>query len=227
MNNTEIPYDVMKQRGLLKEKYYYFHIISRITSIPLAIVANKFNISPNLVTISGMLLVIPAMFCHFINQYFAAIFIFHLFFVFDCLDGVLARATQTTSSAGAYLDDLAHYIFHSGYFISFAFAKVMSGELMAAFSAIIFIISNLIFRAHHDLVFKVNQKASSSSAAIQSVPSVHYEIILGTFNFPNVVIYLTIGVIIPIFLKYYLLYAAVSNTLYLIYVIKKQIGKGF
>lgn len=220
------------KRGLLKETYLYFKLIAYVFAAPFAFIAYKLKMSPNQLTMLGILLVIPAMYFNLHGNYIIAILIFHIFFLIDATDGVLARGTDAKSSLGAYLDDLAHYIFHTLFFITFAFSVFEDGHIKLALFISLFILINILHRAHYDLVYKIRTEAGfakqpSSAEEIISVPRKIFSIIIEAFNFPNVLVYLTLLIWNFNFLEIYFICATSVSLLYFIYIIVKVIVDGF
>ena len=65
----------------------------------------KFNITANMITIIGLLLVIVASIIYYITENSLIFGIFLIIsFTFDAMDGAVARLSGTTSKFGAYLD---------------------------------------------------------------------------------------------------------------------------
>lgn len=127
------------KKGLLEETYLYFKFISYLFAAPIAYAAYKLRISANQITIIGILLSIPAAFLNIKGYYISALVFFHLFFLCDAVDGVLARGTNTKSLLGKYLDDLAHYIFHTLFIMTFAFSVFQKGyKILALFLILCF-----------------------------------------------------------------------------------------
>jgi phosphatidylglycerophosphate synthase len=215
------------QRGLLKETYLYFKFIAYIFAVPFAFIAYKLKISPNQLTTLGILLVIPAMYFNLQGKYIIAILIFHIFFLIDAADGVLARGTDAKSKLGAYLDIIAHYIFHTLFFITFAIKVYQDGYILLALFMSSFLIVNSLYRVHCDFILKASIKDSdeagllgqSSDKERKSFLKKMMSVIVEAFNFPNVLVYLTLLIWNFYLLKIYFLCATFVSILYFIYTI--------
>ncbi|GAA0179303.1 hypothetical protein SH2C18_21980 [Clostridium sediminicola] len=87
----------------------------------------KFNIIPNQVTvlmiISGVLGAILFSFPNLILKILGVVFI-HLWYIFDCSDGEVARITKKFSKFGKEIDHMAHIINHPLYNLSFAYSMI-------------------------------------------------------------------------------------------------------
>jgi phosphatidylglycerophosphate synthase len=212
--------------GRLKEQVLYFKLHAWLTSAPVAWLCYKVGLSANRVTALAMALALPAAALNATGHFYWAIVVFHVFYVFDCADGVLARGTATTSMVGAYLDDLAHYVFHSVYFLSLATGLALSGQVMSALLAMAAGLGNNLQRAHRDLV-KVRGEASAvGNASTEKAPAsgrmMHS--ILRSFDFPNVLVFLTCVSWQSTLLKYYLAYCVVMNFSYLAWCASRHVS---
>jgi hypothetical protein len=171
------------------------------------------------VTILGVLLGLPAAALNLTGHYYWAIAVFHLFFLLDGADGTLARGTRATSAVGAYLDDLSHYVFHGLFFISFGLGLALEGRGVGGVLALAAGLSNTLNRAHLDLIGDGSHPGSDRAADASNV-SLAGRVrswILGTFDFPNILIFLTITAWHANLLNGYLAYCAAANLLYLAY----------
>jgi len=212
--------------GRLKEQIFYFKLHAWLTSAPVAWWCYKVGLSANGVTELAMALALPAVALNVIGHFYWAILVFHVFYVFDCADGVLARGTQTTSAAGAYLDDLAHYVFHSLFFMSLASGLALKGQMISALLAMAAGLSNNLQRAHRDLV-KVRGKASAAGNVSTEMAPVQNRLIhwiLRSFDFPNVLVFLTLVTWQNTLLTGYLTYCVLMNLLYLAWCASRHVS---
>lgn len=226
-------YEDMKQ-GLLKETFLYFKLLSKVFAAPIAYIAYRLGITANQVTILGILLSIPAAYLNFTGNFIWAIAVFHLFFLLDAADGVLARGTNSKSILGAYLDDLAHYSFQPVFLVTFALGLYKEGFTGLAFASALFALLNTLYRANLDLINKLKYKngivGSGESGESKDTGTLIYAIkglILRSFDFPNILVWITLLFWNKPLLQYYLLYASVCSGLYLIFVIYKTVRDGF
>ena len=223
-------YEDMK-RGLVKETFLYFKLLSKVFAAPIAYAASRLGVTANQVTMLGILLSVPAAYLNLSGRLIPAIAVFHLFFLLDASDGVLARGTNSRSVLGAYLDDLAHYIFHTMFFVSFAIRSFQEGNQALAFFSALFILMNVLMRAHMDLVTVVKLK--------NKLPVSRHEqddetgggkiriMVLGSFDFPNVIVWITALAWNMRYLEYYFIYAATMASLYFVYQVVKTTRAGF
>lgn len=91
----------------------------------------RFNIIPNQVTvlmiISGVLGAILFAFPNLILKILGVVFI-HLWYIFDCSDGEVARITKKFSKFGKEIDHMAHIINHPLYNLAFAYSMICLGR---------------------------------------------------------------------------------------------------
>jgi len=106
---------------------------------PFIRILNKINVSPNLLTISGLIfIIVGSVFIVFENYLLAALFLF-IGNICDALDGTLARKYKKTSKFGAFLDSVVDRL--SDAFPIMAIAILYRGnilELSIAILALIF-----------------------------------------------------------------------------------------
>jgi phosphatidylglycerophosphate synthase len=205
--------------AVLEEQFLLFKLHAWLTSAPVAWLCYKCGMSANAVTVLGMILSVPAALLNVTGNYYWAIAVFHVFFLIDCVDGVLARATKTTSLTGAYLDDFAHYVFHAIFFISLGTGLVLEHKAYAAILAIATGLINNLMRAHIELV-KVRGGTGSPKPAPGERSTVLQKVknwILRSFDFPNILVYMTFLAWRLSFLELYFAYCIVMTSLYVIY----------
>lgn len=210
------------KKGLLEETFIYFKFLSKVFAAPVAYGAYKLKITANQLTTMGILLSIPSALLNLTGHYILAVLVFHCFFILDASDGVLARGTRTGSVLGAYLDDLAHYIYHTIFFCTLATAFYRQGRIYLAFIVIVFIVTDVTTRAHQDLL----DKCSVRTRVLFPMPGTVNEnfiknMIIGSFKFPNVLVWITILCWKLEWLFIYFLYATTMNAMYLLYTVMK------
>lgn len=71
---------------------------------PVVYVFDKLNISPNLLTITGLIITSFGTYFIFTKQFFTAGIILTIGAIFDVMDGTLARKANKTTKFGAFLD---------------------------------------------------------------------------------------------------------------------------
>ena len=206
--------------GRLEEHYLFFKIHAWVTSAPLAWAAYRCGVSANALTLFGIALTLPVAALNATGHYYWAIALFHVFFTIDCIDGVLARGTHTTSVAGAYLDDLGHYVFHSAYFISLGFGLAQGGMSSCAVLAVTTGLASTLLRAHGDLVKVRGPARPAGPAADVESPTLRSRItrwFVSTFHFPNILVVLTAIMWQPDLVRVYFAYCLVMASLYMVH----------
>jgi len=207
----------IRRRGAQRENYLYFTVISNGPGAVLAWLADRVGVTPNWVTIGGALLCLPAVALNLTGHIYWALAVFHLFFVFDCADGILARATDQKSALGAYLDDLAHEVFHPFFLMSLALRFHWTGNPAAGFVCMAAAIANSLFRANYDLLQKraVSARAPRESGKTWS-DRLRY-LAVGSFNYPNLLVGMTVTAWLTGALVAYLGYSGVMACLYVLF----------
>lgn len=79
-------------------------------TIPIVNFFSKINISPNVLTISGLLFTTVASYFIYIQNFFVGAFLLTIGALFDALDGHLARRSGLSSKFGAFLDSVVDRI---------------------------------------------------------------------------------------------------------------------
>ncbi len=75
-------------------------------TLPLINLFSKINISPNVLTISGLLFTSAAAYFIYLQNFFIGAFLLTIGALFDALDGHLARRSGLSSKFGAFLDSV-------------------------------------------------------------------------------------------------------------------------
>jgi phosphatidylglycerophosphate synthase len=205
--------------GLRDEHFLLFKLHALLTSAPLAWLLYRYGWSANAVTILAMALCLPAALANATAHYYWAIAVFHVFFLLDGADGVLARATETTSVTGAYLDDLAHYVFHSLFFISLGGGLALAGHTMGGVLALATGLSSNLQRAHLDLIKIHNTARPVNQVGVGHVSAGRklMHCFLRSFDFPNILVVMTFLTWRVTLLEWYFAYCVFMNFLYLAY----------
>ncbi|MBU0686992.1 MAG: CDP-alcohol phosphatidyltransferase family protein [Candidatus Margulisbacteria bacterium] len=222
------------KKSVVKEPCFYFQILSSLFAAPMAFISHKIGFTANQLTMSGIFLLFPALFFNLNAHYVAAIIVFHLFYLIDAADGVLARATRTTSLLGSYLDDLSHYLFHPIFFLSFAFSVYYDGYVELSFFVALFALADILFRANLDLIYDkyaINQEGltfktfpSSGRVPIDERLRIFF---ISSFTLPNVLVVMTVLFWNFKLLAIYFAYAAICSLGLYIYSVIRAVRKGF
>ncbi len=83
-------------------------------------------ITPNLITISSLIIGIIAAYCFYSGAYITGAILVQLSFIVDCMDGQLARYRQQFSKLGAWLDRISDRIKDFLYFFALALGFYLS-----------------------------------------------------------------------------------------------------
>ena len=214
----------------LREHYLYFKILAYGVSPWLCVVLNRLGVSPNQVTLAGIALVIPSVLLNLSGHMWMAIVLFHLFFVFDAVDGILARATGKKSKLGAYLDDMAHHMFHVPFLLSMAYAYYRDSHLALAGLIAFFSVANTLYRAQLDVLektglFEARPVSVASMAVAPGLASRSRDLILGSFNFPNVLVWMTALMWSRRLMVLYFVYAFIMTVLYYLYLFVRTVRR--
>jgi phosphatidylglycerophosphate synthase len=118
-------YDFWSQKFAPPGQYFCARVFSHRLGSVLAYLALRAGLSPNQVTIAGLLIMLVANAClawssGYDGLLLAALVLYQLGFGLDCADGQLARGTQRCSSYGAWLDVTADHIRNIGILLALA-----------------------------------------------------------------------------------------------------------
>lgn len=101
--------DEIKKTQKKTDAWWTVLVIDKVAMRLLWLIANFSKITPNQITVIGFLFSILAAFCFFQGQHIYLIIgalLFELGFIFDCMDGKLARLKNLKSDFGKYLDGI-------------------------------------------------------------------------------------------------------------------------
>lgn len=169
----------------------------------LSILFIKKGVSPNTITlfmiisgvIGNILFAIP-----FFYSKCIAVFIYWLWYIFDCSDGEVARYTKTFSKYGKELDWAAHLSCHSLFYLAVFFCFYQEGKynmILLAAITIIFVSGELIGRnliAFDSLLFE-----GVGFSEVHTRTSIVTFFTVKIFNFPTFVLFFPIFYVIDIF----------------------------
>jgi len=115
-----------------EEKFYLWFRAMRDPIVrPFILFFNKIGITPNMLTLFGLLMLIPFVYFFFFNPWISFLFlILNLFF--DGVDGSLARFLKKDSSVGEFLDKGADYFSFIVVFFTFLYFGMLSPFWAAA-----------------------------------------------------------------------------------------------
>ena len=99
--------DRIQQKGFIQEveKYNFVVVFLRLLSLPIVKFSIKFNLHPNLLTLTGFFSGLVSIYFLYVNINYLFIFFWSLSCILDYADGTLARITKKVSHFG-YLFDM-------------------------------------------------------------------------------------------------------------------------
>lgn len=129
----------------------------------------KLNIIPNTITIYMIIVgIIGAIFFSFSDIWFKIVgYIFmHLWFIFDCGDGEVAKITKNFSKYGKELDYIAHIVNHPIFNIAFLISLMQLNKyniMFVSMVSIVLISSNLVSRNLLSMytIFELREKSKN------------------------------------------------------------------
>jgi phosphatidylserine synthase len=136
----------------INEEVFAAYFFSRRLSPFFVNIFLKLNIIPNTITIYMIIVgIIGAIFFSFSDIWFKIVgYVFmHLWFIFDCSDGEVARITKVFSKFGKELDYIAHIINHPIFNIAFLISLIQLNKyniMFISMVSIVLISSNLVGR---------------------------------------------------------------------------------
>ena len=208
-----------RQLGVRREHFLYFTLLSNGPGAMLAWVAHRFGLTPNVVTICGVILIAPAALLNSNGAVGWSFLLFHLFFVFDCADGILARATNQKSTVGAYLDDLAHEIFQPIFVVSLGWGFWRQGDAYGAGVCMMAAAMNSLLRANTELIR--HQLAPAPAGGGESAGHSWLQrtrwTILSTIDYPNMLLGMTATVWHRQAFMIYLWYCSAMSVAYVVF----------
>lgn len=196
-------------------------------------IAVRYKLLPNTMTI-GMILsgIIGAFFfgTPYLTCKIIGIIFIHLWFVLDCSDGEVARATKTFSKWGKELDYMAHTFNHPLFAMSFFISIYLDGHLLKGTILLfgLLILSDGILRMIYIFHYLEKIKEGNENNSREETNSTWRELVIFVINifaqFPNFALIYPIVYIISAKAGYfYLIVDTFIATLYSLYAMIKWI----
>lgn len=153
----------------MNEEVFVAYFFSRRLSPFFVNIFLKLNIIPNTITIYMIIVgIIGGIFFSFFDIWFKIIgYIFmHLWFIFDCGDGEVAKITKNFSKYGKELDCIAHIINHPIFNIAFLISLIQLNKyniMFISMVSIVLISSNLVSRNLLSMhtIFELKEKSKN------------------------------------------------------------------
>lgn len=150
-----------------KEDLWSWYVLRRM-SIYITLLFKKMNLNPNTVSWMSVFCVLLSGLCMILatpTSFILAFIAYNIGYLFDCVDGELARLTRKTSKLGYFIDMLIRAA-TLPVFLSFLFTLLIQTGLltMTTFQSVILyfviicIIMSLLLPLSYDLTFATNEK---------------------------------------------------------------------
>ena len=126
--------------------------------------ANYTKITPNQVTVISFIFAVISGLAFYKDDYIAGALLFQLSYIFDIVDGALARVTNQTSKYGAFLDVFTDW-FKAPILIIVLFYKldqILLGEIL-----MFLFFLNCCANKYNDMLFYTQQKSLTKSETVQ------------------------------------------------------------
>ncbi len=182
-------------------------------AIPLVYLFEKLNISPNFVSSIGIVLGLIGSWHFVIGNFTTGSLLFLLWFIFDCVDGKLARKTGKKTELGKDLDFLGGHIVTNLGYLSFVIFYLLKGKLYIS------LLTMALILYHHFMIVYGSAYRVKYRSIIKNVSSY-----FGPFDSGSIIL------ISPIIFRNYWFGLLISNILYTAHIIlgcEKIEGKSF
>jgi len=162
-------------------------------------------ISANQVTFIMLIIGFSSAVAFFMNKMLLGVILMQLWYMFDLVDGEIARIKKQSSITGLYYDHLVHYLNHPGFFISISYALYLQSQIVLILIAgVVAAFFDLIDRASEDTYFMVLYKnivvnkicLKLETLSVNSKINLIIKTIIRMFSFPGVMNVLTISVVV-------------------------------
>ncbi|BAF70364.1 CDP-alcohol phosphatidyltransferase family protein [Nitratiruptor sp. SB155-2] len=125
--------------------YYVYQKIA----YQLTLLLSKTKMTPNQITTVSLLLGIFAAASFFYEYRVLSFLLLHLSFLFDCVDGQLARATKQLSKKGTFLDNISDRIVENAILLVFVYRyNFSSGNLLIFLNMLYSYIQDILIYSH-------------------------------------------------------------------------------
>lgn len=201
----------------INEEVFAAYFFSRRLSPFFVNIFLKLNIIPNTITIYMIIVgIIGAIFFSFPAIWFKIIgyMFMHLWFIFDCCDGEVARITKVFSKFGKELDYIAHIVNHPIFNVAFLISLIQLNKyniMFVSMVSIVLISSNLVSRNLLSMytIFELREKSKNVVSNKKKLYRVIIIYLIGFLTqYPNFVL------IFPIL---YLIDVSIGTSMSLIY----------
>lgn len=181
----------------INEEVFAAYFFSRRLSPFFVNIFLKLNIIPNTITIYMIIVgIIGAIFFSSSDIWFKIVgYIFmHLWFIFDCGDGEVAKITKNFSKYGKELDSIAHIVNHPIFNIAFLISLMQLNKyniMFVSMVSIVLISSNLVSRNLLSMytIFELREKSKNVVSSKKKLYRVIISYLIGFLTqYPNFVL---------------------------------------
>ncbi len=126
--------------------------------------ANKTNITPNVVTTISLLFAIFAGLSFLFDHFFIGAILYQISFIFDIVDGALARSKNLTSSIGAFYDVVTDWI-KAPILMIILFYKL--DQILLGMAVMFLLFLNCCINRYNDMLFYTQKKSLTKTNNIK------------------------------------------------------------
>lgn len=199
--------------------YWVSKYIYRNISFIITFIINKTKINANQVSAFMMLIGFISAILFMLNKFIIGIIFLHLWYLFDIIDGEVARIKNQSSQTGAYFDHLIHFLNHPFILIGFSYGIVIAtNNLNFLLFGILSGVFNLIYRARLDCyqMFKYKNQKSEVEYKEKSLLTFIGRLkvyIIKSIHFPHIINIMTLTIVCDFVFDFNLL----LSKMYIIY----------
>ncbi len=185
--------------------YFYQQIAFYITYLLF-----KTNVTPNQITLLSLFLGILSGFFIFSKHIYLGIVFLNLSFIFDCVDGQLARAKSLFSKIGSFLDNMADRLVENIVLFALMFQYTYGYGILLAFTTLVFL--NMLYSYLQDISIYGNRQYKKLSTIEKIIFSPVYFI-----SRSMIIPMLSILIIKPVTFVYVLIFLYCYGVLFRVY----------
>lgn len=168
-----------------KPSFWQIYISNPLSILPTYLIAKFTKLTPNIITLLGFFLFLFSLYLYSINAKLWAVLAFQFSFVFDIVDGNVARLKSESSELGAYLDAMLDWLKPG---VLYLFAWYITGHVFLLFLIVVNYMAAAAWRIRDDIL-EVRRDIKSEEVKnyafykknLSKITSIEAEMIISTF----------------------------------------------
>ena len=171
----------------------------------------KTKITPNNITILSLLTGILSAFSLYIGYLYLSIFLLNISFIFDCIDGQIARAKKLHSDFGMWLDNITDRVVENIILIAMSFVLIYNNFFLMGIVLLIFF--NMYYAYISDMLIYSNTQGYKRLTKIEKILFAPIYFISRSMMIPM----LSLFILYPLYMVWILIFLYLYGIIFRIY----------